>query len=186
MSGSLESNVQLTAFSLEEEKSRLQETAKSYGWDFERLEEEGKLLMINVKLYDFEKLKNTIEDAIYKIGAKRLVIDPGVILKLYFDKELELRKSLLDLGSLLKRLGVTAVFTAEPAGEFSSLFGLESYVADGVILLYHTKLENEFIRTIAIMKMRGTSISEKLHPVTISKHGLVVLSEQEIFHEIKY
>ncbi|MDP2973478.1 MAG: gas vesicle protein GvpD, partial [Candidatus Diapherotrites archaeon] len=64
-------------------------------------------------------------------------------------------------------------------------FGLEEYVADGVILLYHTKLEDRFIRSIGILKMRGTKISERLHPIRITKDGIKILSKQELFEEVK-
>lgn len=170
--------------SLEEDRNTLIEDAKDFGWDLAELEKKKLLLINKLELYDFEKLKSTIEDSVDKVRAKRLVIDPGVILKLYFEKDLEMRKGILELGSLLKKLGCTTLFTSEPEGEQSALFGMESYVADGVILLYHTKLENEFVRTIAVLKMRGTSISEKLHPLKITSKGIDVLSQQEVFQDI--
>ena len=58
-------------------------------------------------------------------------------------------------------------------------------MADGVILLYHTMLEDRFVRSIGILKMRGTRISEKLHPIRIDKHGIKVLAKQELFQEVK-
>jgi len=58
-------------------------------------------------------------------------------------------------------------------------------VADGVILLYHTKLEDRFIRSIGILKMRGTKISEKLHPIRITNEGIKVLAKQELFEDVK-
>ena len=66
----------------------------------------------------------------------------------------------------------------------SSLYGLEEYVADGVILLYHTKMKNRFIRSIAVLKMRNTSITEKLKPIKITNTGLKVLSKSELFEEV--
>ena len=137
-------------------------------------------------MYDFDNLKNTIEDEVSRLGAKRLVIDPGVVFRLYFERELDARKRILSLGRMLKRINCTAVITNEISlNKASSLFGLEEYVADGVILLYHTKLEDRFIRSVGVLKMRGTKISEKLHPIRITDTGIKILAKQELFEEVK-
>ncbi len=168
--------------SLEESVGELLKIANYFNWDLKKLIDEKKLQIITIELYDFDKLKNTIEDSVEKLKAKRLVIDPGVIFRLFFEKELDARKKILALGQMLKRIGCTTIITNEISlGEATSLFGLEEYVSDGVVLLYHSKLEDRFIRSIGILKMRGTKISEKLHPLRIDKDGLTVLAGQEMF-----
>ncbi len=172
--------------SLEESEDEIMRTADGFGWDFRKLIEEKKILIMSIELYDFDKLKNTVEDAVSRISAKRLVIDPGVIFRLYFDRELDARKRLLSLGRMLKKIGCTAIITNEISlDKTTSLFGLEEYVADGVLLLYHTQLEQRFVRSIGILKMRGTKISEKLHPIAITKQGIKVLSKHELFEEVE-
>ena len=172
--------------SLEESAEEIINFAELFGWDIKSLIDKKLLNIITVELYDFDKLKNTIEDEVNRLGAKRLVIDPGVVFRLYFDRELDARKRILSLGRMLKRIGCTAIITNEISLEkSSSLFGLEEYVADGVILLYHTKLEDRFIRSIGILKMRGTKISEKLHPIRITNSGVKVLAKQELFEDVK-
>lgn len=171
--------------SLEETEEEIIKFAAMFGWDYRSLIAKGKLEIITVELYDFDKLVTTIEDAVQRNKAERIVIDPGVVFRLYFKSELDARKRILNLGRMLKDLGVTSIITNEIALERAkSLYGLEEYVADGVILLYHTKLENRFVRSIGILKMRGTKISEKLHPFEIAKDGMKVLAEQELFEEI--
>lgn len=183
--GATEFNEPGIFLSLEESKEEVIKAAMLFGWDLQSLVGEHKLDIITVELYDFDKLKNTIEDAIQRIGAKRLVIDPGVVFRLYFERELDARKRILGLGRMLKKSGCTAIITNEISLEkASSLFGLEEYVADGVILLYHTKLEDRFVRSIGVLKMRGTKISEKMHPITISKTGLKILAKHELFEDV--
>ncbi len=168
--------------SLEESVDELLKIADYFNWDLKKLIDEKKLQITTIELYDFDKLKNTIEDSVEKLKAKRLVIDPGVIFRLFFEKELDARKKILALGQMLKKIGCTTIITNEIAlGEATSLFGLEEYVADGVVLLYHSKLEDRFIRSVGVLKMRGTKISEKLHPLRIDKEGLTVLAGQEMF-----
>ena len=172
--------------SLEESADEIIGFAELFGWDLRTLIEKKLFGIITVELYDFDKLKNTIEDEVNRLGAKRLVIDPGVVFRLYFERELDARKRILSLGRMLKRIGCTAVITNEISLEkASSLFGLEEYVADGVILLYHTKLEDRFIRSVGVLKMRGTKISEKLHPLRITKTGVQVLSKQNLSEDVK-
>jgi len=172
--------------SLEESAEEIISFAELFDWDFRTLIEKKLVSIITVELYDFDKLKNTIEDEVSRLGAKRLVIDPGVVFRLYFERELDARKRILSLGRMLKRIGCTAIITNEISLEKqTSLFGLEEYVADGVILLYHTKLEDRFIRSIGILKMRGTKISEKLHPIRITGEGIKVLAKQELFEEVR-
>ncbi|MFA4855572.1 MAG: ATPase domain-containing protein [archaeon] len=172
--------------SLEESAEEIISFAELFGWDVKTLINKKLLSIITVELYDFDKLKNTIEDEVSRLKAKRLVIDPGVVFRLYFDRELDARKRILSLGRMLKRIDCTAIITNEISLESSSsLFGLEEYVADGVILLYHTKLEDRFIRSVGILKMRGTKISEKLHPVRITDTGIKILAKQELFEEVK-
>ncbi|MFH0954571.1 MAG: ATPase domain-containing protein [Candidatus Micrarchaeota archaeon] len=171
--------------SLEESEEEIIKEASYFGWDLAPLIKQRKLLISAVNLYDFDKLKNAIEDAVERIGAKRIIIDPGVVFRMFFEKELEARKTILALGRTLKKIGATTMITNELSlDKLTSLYGLEEYVADGVILLYHTKLENRFIRSIGVLKMRGTKTSEKLHPVEIDSNGIRVLSKQELFEEL--
>lgn len=171
--------------SMEESGEEILEYADEFGFDFKKLINAGKLKLIAVELYDFDKLKNLIEDTVVSIGAKRLVIDPGVIFRLYFDRELDARKRIVSLGKMLKSISCTSIITNEISlDKTQSLFGLEEYVADGVVLMYHTKIENRFVRSIGILKMRGTKISEKLHPLVITSKGVQVLAKQELFEEL--
>ncbi len=167
--------------SLEETDDDLIKTAKQFGWDFEELIEQKKIDIITIDLYDFEKLKNAVDDSIARLGAKRIVIDPGVIFRLYFRDELDARKKILTLGRMLKKSGCTAIITNEATGNSSDLFGLEEYVADGVILLLHKRRESKFVRSVAVVKMRNSRISEKLHPIKFTSEGIQVLADQEIY-----
>lgn len=171
--------------SLEEPEKVIIDGAKKFGWNFEELVAAKKMKIVTVELYDFERLKNVIEDTIRSIDAKRVVIDPGVIFRLFFDRDLDARKRIVSLGKMLKNIGCTAIITNEIAlDKISSLYGLEEYVSDGVILLYHTKIKNRFVRSIGILKMRNTKISEQLKPIEITSEGIKVLDKGELFSEV--
>ncbi|MFH1588080.1 MAG: ATPase domain-containing protein [Candidatus Diapherotrites archaeon] len=168
--------------SLEESVDAILEGAMEFGWDFQKLIDSGKMKIVVVELYDFDRLKNLIEDTIRSINAKRVVIDPGVIFRLFFERELDARKRIVSLGKMLKEIDCTTIITNEIAlDKTTSLYGLEEYVADGVILLYHTRHDNRFIRSIGILKMRNTKISEKLKPIRITTDGVEILIKSELF-----
>jgi KaiC/GvpD/RAD55 family RecA-like ATPase len=167
--------------SLEENKEDILKSAELLNLDLQPLIEKKMVEVIAVELYDFDKLKELIEDTIHRTKAKRLVIDPGVIFRLYFKEELEARKQILSLGKVIKKSGCTAIITNESSTESNSLFGLEEYVADGVIILSHKKEKDQYSRSIAVVKMRGTKISEKAHPLIIDKSGIEILSKREVF-----
>ena len=172
--------------SLEEPEETIVDGAGEFGWDLKSLTQTNKLKIITIELYDFERLKSSIEDTVKQIGAKRVVIDPGVIFKLFFDRELDARKRIVALGKMLKRIGCTSIITNEISlDRMTSLYGLEEYVADGVILMYHTKVKNRFVRSIAVLKMRNTKISEQLKPIQIDNGGITVLVKGEIFTEVE-
>ena len=82
---------------------------------------------------------------------------------------------------MLKQSGCTAIITNEATSRDTSLFGLEEYVADGVVIITHRKEDSKFVRSIGVLKMRDTKISEKTHPVKISDKGIEVLSKSETF-----
>lgn len=171
--------------SLEETEETIYESAIQFGWDLKSFVKEGKLVIVTVELYDFERLKAAIEDNVRKINAKRVVIDPGVIFRLFFDMELDARKRIVSLGKMLKAIGTTTVITNEISlDKLTSLYGLEEYVADGVVLLYHTKIKNRFVRSIAVLKMRNTDITEALRPVKITDQGITVLDKSELFEDV--
>ena len=159
--------------SLEESVEEVIASAASFGFDYKKLISEGKLYIEAMELYDFDKLRDTIEDLVTETHAERVVIDPGVIFRLYFEKEFEARKQLLTLGTMLKRLHTTSIITNEISQESHGLYGLEEYVADGVILLYHTKVGNKFIRSMAVLKMRESMIDENLRPVKVTGKGII-------------
>ena len=183
--GALKHNETGVFISLEEKPEELIESASIFGWDLEEMVRKGKIIIQTIELYDFDKLRDGIEDLVTKHKAVRLVIDPGVIFHLYFERELDARKRILSLGKMLKKLNVTTVITNESTtGQHEGLYGLEEYVADGVILLYHTKVENRFVRSIGILKMRDTKISDKLRPVRITAKGVEILPKEELFTEV--
>ena len=79
--------------------------------------------------------------------------------------------------SLEDRVGATSVITSEiPTGEnVLSRFGVEEFLASGVILLGLTRNENKLKRTLIIRKMRWTSTKPEMYGFTIERGKGIVL-----------
>lgn len=170
--------------SLEEPEKHIIKVANDFGWDLEELTRKDLLKIEFIELYDFEKMREQIEDAIDSIKAKRVAIDPGVMFRLYFERELDARKSILSLGRMLKDSGVTTLITNERGGNNKGLYGLEEYVSDGVIVIYHSRIKGRFVRGVGIIKMRGTKVSEKIHPLSINLKGVEIDSAKQLTEEL--
>ncbi len=173
---------------LEEEIKNISWNMETFGWDIHALEEAGKMKLYRLKL-DIEKdVKEQIEAElkqisllVKKMGAKRLVIDSTTSLGIWIPETGFLRYMLYQLASGLKEMGVTTILTAETKGgrqDFSA-FGVEEFVADGVIALYFTPPN----RSIFVRKMRGTSHSKSVHPVDVTPNGIEVKYRDEVMWE---
>ena len=170
--------------SFEEPPENIKENAKKFGWDFEKLEKEGKVIFVRYDPYHIEDVYELIETNIKKIGAKRVVIDSISALGLYVRDTPELRRMIFNISLLLRKLNCTTILTSEilPLQKSLSRFGVEEFVTDGVIVLYYLRTDSQYSRSLTIWKMRGTEHSHKLHPYSIdSKKGIVVYSKEEAF-----
>ncbi|MFH0714509.1 MAG: ATPase domain-containing protein [Candidatus Diapherotrites archaeon] len=172
--------------SLENPPAQIQREAAYFGWPVQELLETKKLSIVKPELYDFDKLVGFIEDEVIKNKAQRVVIDSSTLIGLYFKDEFKVRKAMVELEGALKRLNVTVMAVNEtPEGSDAlSTYGVEEFVADGVIMFYMQKKENVFARGVAVRKMRSTKHSLKIHPMQIARPGgIIVYPSEEVFTE---
>ncbi len=167
--------------SLEESPEENMRQMRTFKWPVDDLIKKRKLLIIQPTLYNYEALLTKIEDAVNMIGAKRLVLDSLSIIGMYFENVYKVRKSVLELSAMLKRLECTTIAIDETEKEEDlSAFHVEEFVVDGLILLFFTRTKGQFIRSLAIRKMRSTKHSHKLHPFEIKAPNGVVVSKKPL------
>lgn len=190
-----ESGILVTTEELPED---IRKDALVFGWDFEKLEEENKIAIIDatsVKIgipsrekyvdlrpFDMRSLLSQIVSVQKEIKAKRAVVDSTTAIAFYLESPSKIRIEFLRLTAMLNLLGMTSLLTCEIEDEKNlSRFGVEQFVVDGVIGMYYQRIENVRIRSIEIYKMRGTTHSTKLHPYDITQNGIVVHPYEEVF-----
>ncbi|MFX1449861.1 MAG: ATPase domain-containing protein [Promethearchaeota archaeon] len=158
---------------------------KGFGWDYESLLEQNKLIFVNLipkdfveisQKYDLTPMIERIKFAIKKIGAKRVAIDNlGTIFQRFSNKE-QIRWVILQISSELKRLGVTSMISAEKTMSPNSLSisGVQEYVADGVIDLSIEEGQQKVLRKMNIRKLRGMGYRSGVVSFVINNEGIQV------------
>ena len=167
----------------EEKKDELVINVKSLGYDLDKHIADNRLyieqVLINpdemreTGLYDLEELFVRLEQAIYKVMAKRVVLDSLDTLFNGFDSKI-LRTEFKRLLFWLKEKEVTAIITSEIGDPFLTRMGIEEYVADCVISLDNRVTNQIATRRLRIVKYRGSIHGTNEYPFTIDEKGISV------------
>ena len=173
----------------EETPEDIRRNVEELGWSISALEKKGLFVFVDASPvlegvqveisddYDFSALMERIKYAVSKVNAKRLVIDSiGTVFSM-FQNALHVRRELHRMITLLKKLGITAIITAERTKEYGSVsrFDVEEFISDNVIILRHILDEEKRRRTLEILKFRGTRHHNGEYPFTISSKGVDVV-----------
>jgi circadian clock protein KaiC len=171
--------------SFEETVDELVENVTSMGFDLEKLQDDGLLVMDHVNVapcdltetgeWDLSGLFIRLAAAIDAVGAKRVVLDTIDTLFGAFDNSATLRAELARLFSWLKERGVTAVVTGERGDGTLTRHGIEEYVSDCVIVLDHRVSEQTSTRRLRVLKYRGSLHGTNEYPFLIGRTGISVL-----------
>ena len=183
---------------MNEPKSRFKTEMAALGMDFGKLESEGKFRYIDAtdvrKIPEQAKigrmavggrelglvnLLDTIQDAIAKFEPQRIAVDSMSDLVFRFPSVEERRPVVLDLIETLQSTSATSLLTSEllSTGE-ERLLQPEEYLAEGVLLM---RTLRKGVRTIQILKMRGSKVDTHPRPYVITSKGLEVLATEEVY-----
>lgn len=173
----------------EESPEDIRRNIASMGWDIARWEAEGRWAFVDASpqpgespapagSFDPGALMARIESAVNRIGAQRVSMDSLGAIFTRFGGAGNLRGEMFRIAWMLRKLGVTAMITAERSTEYGDIgrYGIEEFVAGNVIILRNA-LENEKRRrTLEILKFRGPSHQKGEFPFSILPgRGIVVI-----------
>jgi KaiC/GvpD/RAD55 family RecA-like ATPase len=191
-----ESGVYVT---LDEEPSDIRKNMLKYGWDLKKLEDEKKLVLINVspvrvaasetgliqigmKEFRLIKLLEAIKQGIKDVNAERVVIDPITIFTLQYPEEVERRYAMRDLLRDLRQTGCTNLMVSELRGTgWEREHQFEEYLTQGVILLRTFLKDGRLVRVFQAEKMRGLAIDNQPRPYEISARGVEVYPSATVY-----
>jgi circadian clock protein KaiC len=183
--GALTYNEPGVFLAFEETEKDLAENVASFGYDLEKLQKEGKVIIDHVHLerddfvetgaFDLEGLFIRLGNAVDTIKARRVVLDTVEVLFATLQNQAVVRAELLRLFRWIKARGLTAIVTGERGDGKMTRFGLEEYVADCVILLDHRVSDQLSTRRVRIVKYRGSLHSMDEHPFLMGESGISIL-----------
>ena len=171
--------------SFEESAAKVAQNVQSLGFDLEELQRENLLAVLSFRVepyeivaageFDFEPLFAILDDAIQRVGAKRVMLDTIEVLFGAFGDDSIVRSELSRLVRWLDDRGVTAIVTGERGDQSLTRNGIEEYVTDCVIVLDHRVTEEISTRRLRVVKYRGSAHGTNEYPFLISARGFVVL-----------
>jgi circadian clock protein KaiC len=173
----------------EEPSDDIRKNMMGFGWDISRWESEDRWVFVDasphledetvvVGDYDLGALLARIEHAVQKVGAKRVSLDSLGALFTQFSDAAIVRREMFRIASALKKMGVTAIITAECSPDYGEISrsGVEEFVADNVIILRNTLEDEKRRRTVEILKFRGTNHQKREFPFTVlAGEGIVII-----------
>jgi circadian clock protein KaiC len=165
----------------EETTQKYLDQAKGFGFDLEEMVEQGKLEMIYIRPLDLsvDETLYSIQAAVERIGAKRVVIDSisGLQAALAPTFELDFRESLYRLLGAMTGVGITVLMTVEVTESYHELrFSPHtiSFLTHDILLQRYVEIEGQLRRMMTIIKTRGRKHSSDLRAYEVTNKGIVV------------
>lgn len=166
----------------------------AHGWDFTRLSEEGRIKFMRfAPQTSIEELKSELTRIISKNNIRRICFDPVSVLALNLSNQGQIRQTIFELSSLMKRLRVTTVFADESLeGDMNWTSGSEwtktdilRFLSDSVSVFYESPIANYGSRAIRIAKMRRTDHERAAIGMTIEDEGIVVYDKEGLAQTVQ-
>jgi circadian clock protein KaiC len=179
-SGAKDLNQPAVYATFEEDVASLKRNMLKFGLDFETLEKEKKVRLLDLEALEGRGMGSNIEtilSAVDEVKAKRLVIDSLTAFLSGATGKFDYSFLMHLIYKTLKREKITTVVTVsrfEKQTEYS--LGLEEFVADGVFYMENYLANNMELKTrFMVRKLRGTEHSRKYHTVVFSSKGVEIL-----------
>jgi circadian clock protein KaiC len=167
--GIIESGESGVFVTFEESPEDIRRNMQGFGWDLAEWERAGRFAFVDASpdpetvviesgMFDLAALLARVENAVRKVGAKRVSVDSlGAIFTQFLDQSI-VRRELFRIATALKGMGVTALLTSERTDDYGPIarFGVEEFIADNVMVLRNVLDAESRRRTIEILKFRGT------------------------------
>lgn len=112
-----------------------------------------------------------------ELGTKRLVVDSITSVCYKLKTSEKIRDFILKLGKALSDLSCTSILVGEvPASSSAySSFGVEEAIADGIILMANMERRGDLLRTLQVIKMRGTMHSRAKYVLDLTPMGVLLV-----------
>ncbi len=158
--------------------------ALQFGWDFKKLEEEGKLKIIfsdpQTTISEFDKMDGVFVSMVEKMGIRRMAIDSMTHFESIVADPFELREIETRLINAIKREGVTSILLKENdslLGQMTQMTSKIPFIVDSYTVLRYVEIDSAIEKALCILKMRGSDHQKDIRCFRITSKGIEVESK---------
>jgi circadian clock protein KaiC len=153
--------------------------ALQFGWDFKKLESEGKLKIIfsdpQTALTEFHKLDGQFVKLVEELKIKRVVVDSMTHFESVAIDLFELREIEHKFINSLKRENVTSLLLRENdtlLGNMNQVTSKIAFIVDSYVLLRYVEVDSTIQKALIILKMRGSDHHKDIRCFVCTKNGI--------------
>jgi circadian clock protein KaiC len=130
-----------------------------------------------LSLEEARLLVNSIVSLVEEHRIKRLVLDSVTSVSYRLKEQERVRDFLLRLSQGLTGRNTTSLLVSEvsPMGDTSSQLGVEEAIADGLIVTGNLERRGDLLRTLQVVKMRGTQHSRAKYVLDLTTSGVLLV-----------
>ncbi len=154
---------------------------RRFGFDFEKLEKKGRFKFLDLMTCNEDAVGSTLGMVLGEVsamGAKRLVIDSFTAMAQAFREKIEARVVVHLVEKMMRQSDCTTLLLVEiPTGSQMLGFGIEEFVADGIILFQVIEEKTGLRKRAIVRKMRGTNHNMNYSSIVISDKGFSLMPE---------
>lgn len=177
--------------SVTEDCDKLMDNIIPYEFFDDKLIKQGRLVFVDMpviyaqlgleelefEMEEVDVLIDALSDIVSELQTKRLVIDSITSVCYRLRTQEKIREFILKLGAVLSEKGCTSLLVSEisPAEERYSLFGVEEAIADGIIFMGNLERRGDLLRTLQVVKMRGTMHSRAKYVLDLTHCGVLLV-----------
>jgi circadian clock protein KaiC len=135
------------------------------------------LTKAELSMEEIELLVNSLASLAKELQTKRLVVDSITSVCYKLKTSEKIRDFILKLSKALSDLGCTSILVGEVTADSSSYstFGVEEAIADGIILMANMERRGDLLRTLQVIKMRGTMHSRAKYVLDLTPVGVLLV-----------
>ncbi len=176
LSGGFAEDERCLMFAFEESRDQLFRNAAAWGYDFARMERDGKLKVINTYPHAVavEDHLLAMRDAIAEFKPNRVAVDSLSALERVTSVR-SFREFVIGLTSFLKQQEVAGLFTSTTASLLGGSSVTEKHIStltDTIILLRYVETRGRMRRALTVLKMRGSPHDHDIREYTIEGTGM--------------
>jgi circadian clock protein KaiC len=179
MAAAVEQGERCLLFAFEESRDQLYRNAAAWGYDFERMEREGSLKVVNTYPHAMAMEDHLVQmrDTIEAFRPNRVAVDSLSALERVTSVR-AFREFVISLTSFLKAKETAGLFTSTTPSLMGGTSVTEKHIStltDTIILLRYVESYGEMRRGLTVLKMRGSAHDHDIREYTIDGKGMHIL-----------